>query len=332
MKRSLWLLAIILAGCGGSVSTAQPSPTPNPGALNCRLPVALTTASGGKDAAFIEFPQGKLTMAGNPSFGATQLRGYGAPAYDQPLTTWLPVPPAYVSPDGARYAYTDADWSAGIPTTTRVHVVDVSSGHDRVVLDTGAYEVVAFTATGVFLVHHLPQTDSSDSLWLLNPDTGALRNLTTAGTEWFTVGADAAWSGDLVPGDTTAGKIQADRLLRLDLRTGAVTPWFYRQGQQITVLGLDPQGRPLVEVGSETRTELWLITAANAATLINAGGGWGTVDAVSPSWPVVVDSHGVWMNTSRGIALYRPGSRTVELVYPSPPGAASGTVISGACR
>lgn len=331
VKLSLGLLALVLVGCG-SVATVQPSPTPNPAVLNCRLPVALTSTTGGKDPAFIQFPEAKLTAATIRSFLGTQLRGYGAPAYDQPLATWLPVPPAYVSPDGARYAYADADWTAGIPTSTRVHVVDVRSGRDRVVFDKGAYDVVAFTAIGVFVVHHLPQTDSSDGLWLLNPDTATLQKLTSAGTEWYTVGAEAAWSGDLVPGDTTPGKIQADRLVRLDLRNGAVTPWFYRQGQQITVLGLDPQGHPLVEVGSETKTELWLATAANTATLINSGGGWGAANDLGPNWPVVADSHGVWMNTSRGIALYRPGGRSVEVVYPSQASAAAGTVISGACR
>jgi hypothetical protein len=331
VKRSLWLLALILTGCG-SVAAVQPSPTQNPAVLNCRLPVALQSTTGGKDPAFIQFPQAKLTAATIPSFTGTQLRGSGAPAYDQALATWLPVPPAYVSPDGARYAYTDTDWSAGIPTTTRVHLVDIHSGRDRVVFDKGAYDVVAFTATGVFVVHHVPQTDASDSLFLLNPDTGALRTLTTAGTEWYTVGADAAWSGDLVPGDRTTGKLQADRLLRLDLRTGAVTPWFYRQGQQLTVLGLDPQGNPLVEFGSETKTELYLVVAPNTATLISSGSGWGAADELGPYWPVVADSHGVWMNTSRGIALYRPGSRSVEIVYPAQPGAASGTVISGGCH
>jgi hypothetical protein len=331
VKPTVAVLALILVGCG-SVATVQPSPTPNPAVLNCRLPVALTSTTGGKDPAFIQFPQAMLTTATIPSFNGTQLRGYGAPAYDQPLATWLPVPPAYISPDGARYAYTDADWTAGIPTSTRVHVVDVRAGRDRVVFDKGAYDVVAFTATGVFVVHHLPQTDSSDGLWLLNPDSGTLRKLTSAGTEWFTVGADAAWSGELAPGDTTPGKIQADRLIRLDLRTGAVTPWFYRQGQQITVLGLDPEGHPLVEVGSETKTELWLVSAPSAATLINSGGGWGAADSLGPYWPVVADSHGVWMNTTKGIALYRPGGRSVDLVYPSQPGAATGTVISGGCR
>jgi hypothetical protein len=331
VKLSLVGLALILAACG-SVATVQPSPTQNPAVLNCRLPIALTMNNGGKNPAFIQFPQATLTAATIPSFVGTQLRGYGAPAYDQPLATWLPVPPAYVSPDGARYAYTDADWTAGIPTSTRVHVVDVRSGRDRVVFDKGAYDVVAFTATGVFVVHHLPQTDSSDGLWLLNPDTGTLRKLTSAGTEWFTVGADAAWSGELVPGDTTPGKIQADRLIRLDLQTGAVTPWFYRPNQQIAVLGLDSEGRPLIEVGSETKTELWLVTAPSAATLINSGGGWGAADSLGPYWPVVADSHGVWMNTTKGIALYRPGGRSVELLFPSQPGAASGTVISGGCR
>jgi hypothetical protein len=288
----------------------------------------MTTPDGRKNPAFIQFPQGTLAPVANLSFSPTQLQGYGGPAYNQQFSTWLPVPPAYVSPDGARYAYADADWKAGIPTTTRVHVVDVRTSRDRVVFDKGAYDVVAFTADGVFLVHHLPQTDSSDGLWLLNPETGALRNLTTAGTEWYTVGADAAWSGDLVPGDSTAGKIQADRLLRLDLRTGTVTPWFYRRNQQISVRGLDSQGRPLLEIGSETKTELWLVTVANAGTPIGSG----TVNAATLGWPVVADSHGVWGSSSQGISLYRPGGSRVELVYPMQPGAAAGIVISGGCR
>jgi hypothetical protein len=330
MKAWVWLPALMLAGCG-SVATVSTSPTPNPAALNCRLPVGLTATTGETKPAFIQFPQATLTMTTTPAFSPTQLWGNGAPAYDQAMEAWLPVPPAYVSPDGTRYAYADADWSAGIPTTTRVHVVDVRTGHDRVALDKGAYDVVAFTANGVFLVHHLPQTDASDGLWQLNPDTGALQKLTTAGTEWYTIGTDAAWSGELVPGDRTPGKIQADRLIRLDLRTGVVAPWFYRPNQQITVLGLDSQGRPLVELGSETKTELWLATSPDAATLIASGGGWGSADDASLSWPVVADSHGVWSRSSKGISLYRPGAGRVELVYRGQPGAA-GMVISGGCR
>jgi hypothetical protein len=335
VKLSLGLLALILAGCG-SVATVQPSATPNPAALHCRLPVGASADNGKVQPAFIQFPQAQLVPVG-PTFGGNQLenqlRAYGGPAYDQPFSTWLPVPPAHVSPDGARYAYADADWSRGVPPTiTQVHVVDVRTSRDRVVLDKGAYDVAAFTADGVFLVHHLPQTDASDGLWLLDPDTGHMRNLTTAGTEWFTIGSDAAWSGDLAPGDSAPGKIPADRLLRLDLRTGAVTPWFYRQGQQVAVLGLDWQGHPLVQIVSETKSELWLVTAANTGTLINLSSGGSSADAWTLYWPVVADSHGVWINTNHGVRLYRPGANHLELVYPSQPVTTGFTSISGACQ
>ncbi|TMD04542.1 MAG: hypothetical protein E6J01_12820 [Chloroflexi bacterium] len=331
MKRWLWLPALILAGCG-SVATVQPSASPSAGALSCRLPVAVNTGNG-EQPAFIQFPQSQLNPTTLPSFSGDQLRAWGAPAYDQPLSTWLPVPPAHVSPDGTRYAYSFVDWSGGgRPTVTHLHVVDVRSGLDRDVYDKGAYDVATFTDDAIYVVHHLPQTDASDGLWALDPDTGALRPITTGGIEW-SVGGGAGWSADLVPGDTAPGKFPADRLLRLDLRTGTVTPWFTRPGLQVQVFGFDSAGHPMVVAGSPAKTEVWLVTAANAGTLVDSGPGWGDANGLSLHWPLVTDPRGVWMASNRGIYLYRTDTRLLQLVYPSTsPTGAKIDFVSGDCR
>jgi hypothetical protein len=146
VKGSLWLLAVILAGCGSAGSAQLTSTAPSsPGELRCTLPVITGGAS-----AFIRFPDAQLLPAGGPAFSATQFHGFGAPAYDQALSTWVPVPLANLSPEGTRYAYSEVIWPAsGQPTTTHIRVVDVQTGHDRVVYDQGAYDIVAFTKDGI---------------------------------------------------------------------------------------------------------------------------------------------------------------------------------------
>jgi hypothetical protein len=328
MKRLLCLLVLALAGCG-SVGTAQPSPTPSSGALTCRLPVAVRGGGGGAQAAFIQFPQMQLQPATGPSFSGSQSPSSGGPAYDQALATWVPVPPADISPDGARYAYSAVDWTTNAPpTVTHIHVVDVRTGADREVFNQGAYDIAAFTTDGIYLVHHLPGTDASNGLWLLDPDTGAIRAITTGGIDW-NVGASAGWSGDLAPGDTAPGKFPADRLLRLDLHTGSVAPWFTRPGLQVQVFGFDAAGHPLVVAGSETKSELWLVTGSNAATLIQSGPGWSSPDGLTLFWPAVTDSHGIWINSNQGIYLYRASK--LDLVYPASPSSKI-DFISGGCR
>jgi hypothetical protein len=328
VKLTVSVLALILAGCG-SVATPQPSATSSAGVLACRLPVAVGS-SNGEQPAFIQFPQAQLNPTTLPSFSGAQLRASGAPAYDQALATWLPVPPAHISPDGARYAYSLVDWTAGgLPTITHVHVVDARTGLDRDIYDKGAYDVAAFTADGIYVVHHLPQTDASNGLWLLDPDTGALRPITTTGIEW-SVGGGAGWSAELVPGDTAPGKFPADRLLRLDLGTGAVTPWFTRPGLQVQVFGFTAAGHPLVVAGSPTKLELWLVTAPSVGALIDSEPGWNSGQTIE--YPVVSDGHGVWINTTRGIYLYRADTHALELEYPATPqGGFKIDFVSGAC-
>jgi hypothetical protein len=225
----------------------------------------------------------------------------------------VPVPLANLSPEGTRYAYSEVIWPAsGQPTTTHIRVVDVQTGHDRVVYDQGAYDVVALTKDGIYLVHHVPQTDASNGLWLLNPDTGVIHAITTSGIDWQ-VGGGAGWSGDLAPGDTAQGKFPADRLLHLDLGTGTVTPWFTRPGFQVQVFGFDAAGHPLVVAGSDTKQELWIITAPNVGTLADSEPGWNSGPGIF--YPIVSDNHGVWLDTSRGVYLYRAGMPAPALKY-----------------
>jgi hypothetical protein len=321
--KAFWSLAVvILAGCG-SIATVQPTATPTgPAALRCSLPVAISSGVASDERpAFIRFPDAKITAVTGPS---------GAIAYDQALSTWVPVPLANLSPDGARYAYSQAVWSASAPPTTHVHMVDVRTGRDRDILDTGNYEVAAFTSDGIYLVHHVPQTDASNGLWLLNLDTGAIHAITTGGIDW-SVGPGAGWSSDLIPGDTAPGKFPADRLLRLDLGTGTVTPWFTRPGFQVQVFGFSAAGQPLVVAGTPAKLELWLVTAPSVGTLIDSEPGWSSGQTIE--YPVTSDSHGVWINTPRGLYLYRADTHALELEYRSTPQAGVKIdFVAGACR
>jgi hypothetical protein len=129
------------------------------------------------------------------------------------------------------------------------------------------------------------------------------------------VGAGGAWYGDLARGDQAPPGISGwtlwlftDRVLRSDLKSRVVTPWFRRPGKEVAAIGFDRQGHPIVSVSSvdgatSTSEELWLVTAPGVEKQIYSGPGSNSPAFVGFGAPLP-DSHGLWFGSSKGVFLY----------------------------
>ena len=281
--------------------------------LSCRLPVY---AGGSGSGGFIQFPAGTFVAdpasavslpAGAPTpppMGMGQMSYYGSLSYVSAFSKWLPVPLTWVSPDGSRYAF---------PSGSSIWVQNVAdSGH--VVLGDGQQQwaIVGFLSDGVYA----SAGPNSPGLWLL-PLAGPPRQIATTGF-WRAAAAGAAY------GTATAAVPQgaSNPILRLDLKTGAITDWFKRGNSQINLLGFDAQGHPLVQVYYQSPpggTETWLTTGPSTAVLL--GGSSSPPAAGQPpllNGAPLGDSHGVWFQANAqnptppasnvGMVLYVAGS------------------------
>jgi hypothetical protein len=303
------------------IVTPSPNQSPSPSSapavnltalgrsLSCSLPVTWVAPDGvTKKAGFMKFPSASLVE--DRSAPATTL------FYDRAFRKWLPVWRTSVSPDGRRYAYGEGDVYQ--QKGGKVHVVDVSTGVDKVAYSyTGniVYGVVDFAAEGIYLTRAVPE-GRRHGLWLLDLAGGAPR-LISASIASPAVGGGAAWGVDFNRADThpAFGGLEGpvNRLLRFNLRSGSATPWFYRPGSDINIMGFDSAGNPLVSaslpVGNTGRqsVEVWLVKSATVATKLFAASG----DAPGPQNVAAIDRHGVWLSSSGptgSVWLYGGGS------------------------
>src|ERR1700682_912446 len=262
--------------------------------LNCRLPIFVgQNGSGG----FIAFP-GSTYIAdpasggslptpavtpppGYPGYGPGYGYGqpYGGMSYVKAFSKWVPVQMSWVSPDGSKYAF---------PTANSIWVQNVAdSGH--VLLGEGQqWNVIAFLAEGVYAT----SPPSSAGLWLL-PLSGAPRQIATTGF-WQKAAAGAAY-GTAV---SAVPQGAPNPIIKLDLKTGAITDWFARGNAQMYATGFDAQGHPVLQIvynsSTGTSTEIWLTTAPSKGVPI----GPASYSQYGPSPSLMgspaADSHGIW--------------------------------------
>ncbi len=302
-----------------------PTPSPSAAAVMCRLPIDRIPAGGA--GAFLDIPvwtsdQDVLgrTPTSPPEDPESQVKlPNGDPpaalAYDWSLKRWLPVRPEWVSPDGSQYAYTDSQ--------SRIHVVKVTSGADRVIASGANWAVINFSSEGIYAAIRDPQKQPSiNGLSLIAVDSGKIRRIADS-APWELVDKGAAWAA-VNPGFPTqsAGglpdKGYGNTLQRLDLQTGTVTTWYTASGPFL-LLAVDPTGHPIM-ARDRAGSVIWKVTVPGAVETVGSGFVAGALS----------DAHGTWFIESMTISVFLiDGNRTRAMARYGSGGIVR---IAGACR
>jgi hypothetical protein len=321
---------------------------------DCYLPVywSATITSNTIHAGFFHYPagdvQGDTSMAED---SASQAFFDNSATYDRVVNRWLPVASGAVSPDGVRFAFADYDLPASpvagngaLASTGRVHVVDARTGADQVVFSgSPTFSVVAFTNRGLFLSQVALNRGgaSRTGLFLLDPGGGTPRPVAGADRTldqngWQIQGANA-WGVDFASG---GGHISGNRVLSLDLETGAVRVWkTWAEDVLAVVLGLDDQHDPIVgafassSAGAATRSglnglQVWTFTSPDAGTLV-----YQTTDPIAtlPGRPAFSDTHATWLGgNSPPSSVWRLASGHMTRV-PVPVAGSGWVSVAGPC-
>jgi hypothetical protein len=251
-------------------------------------------------------------------------------SYDAVAGRWLPVPPAWVAPNGASYVYARG---------TTVHVVSVSDGADKQFAVPDSVQVVAYDTAGIYLEQAIANSDAPPhGLGLLNPVTGAFSQV-YPGDNWFPVEhAGLAYTLQL---NTSYGQPPQDgpkpvgnELFRVGPSNGGLTSVMAIPDAALQVVGFDGGDQPVLSARSSSYYRIY--TAASIRT-----GGTPSTPAGAPAYegvpaadtnplgPAEGDAHGVWFGSAAGsIWLYAASSgmtKVADLSLPSP-------VIAGTCR
>ena len=272
--------------------------------LSCRLPVVTSSQAG-----WLSFPDGSYQA---DSRANVQLPGYSsAPlywkSYDKAFEHWLPVPRDWISPDGRHYAYADPPAAPGLPKLGGVHVVDVGTGVDHLFRPAAEdWTVLDYEAEGVYLSVQPSAPASPYGLWLLDPSgQHPFRQIDNA-RSWQYISAGGAWGmGDPLTGQ---GPGPGSRLLRLDLKTGAISSWYKRTDLEFEVVGADAAGHPLLQTTKGYPNQLLRVTAQNSASALGPAPG-----SVLPSLGTYIhplsDAHGLWLGDSGGsLSIFTPAA------------------------
>ena len=285
--------------------------------FSCRLPIFRPFSGSANPPPVVGFwslPDGSVSFAATPGFPQQSFGDSYQPGgfyYDRAFSRWLPAPRSAVSPDGKHYAYM-LRGEALVADKDAMQIVDVATGRVQSypAVPAGStperYIVLDYSSEGVYL--GLAYEGPIRGLWMINPNTGAIRKVADLGY-LQAIGGGAAWLGSVNPADPShppGGLVTpADTIDRFDLTTGGRTTWLYKAGMGVYVLGLDTAGHPIVEAWSGSPAgdiQLLLVTGPGTSQAIFRGvdsqlGGLGNP---------IADSHGVWFGSSTGIFLYSP--------------------------
>ncbi len=300
----------------------SPQPLP-PSGLSCRLPV-LFTPNGSRvewDGGFFNFPSatytpdpngvikqnsaGTLVTSGQPSLG-----GLGDEAfYDLATKSWIPAAPDQTAPDGQTYAYYQVDPR---PEENLVVITTVATGqiqiatHNPPLFFPDAVIIESFDGRWAYLSDPILSGHEGSAVWRFDTEWGGLVELTKA-SGILLVRDGYAWVGLINPADPappkpTDGTPGIDSIAQIDLATGVETTWIYRPGENVALLGLDLNGRPVVSVAQgpsfdpSHATVLLLSAPGDSGTLISSGG----IDVLR----MQRDIGRLWFGTDQGIYLW----------------------------
>ena len=363
MPRRLALVAIVVVACSQQASQPQTGASGArasalPALATCRLPVVSwyqPNASGGVDlppigvqARYVSYPEGAISADpadefthvddgfGWRSSASPVLRGTGPVGYyDAAVKRFVPVPRAQVSPDGRRYIYMDYS-QGGLYVFGQIHVVDVATGRDRTLnLPAAEYEIFDFSSDGIYFTYG-PYAESA-GLWLLNPDSGATRQVfqdgyvlaVANGEAWLVVNDQDLHPTSPLPGGEGKAKLPAlNVLLRRDVKSGQVTEWLRRTDTApgFELLGVY-SGAPAVLIyladendvrwsTGQVPYEVWLVS--RPATPEKVGAGLNRDLETDPWYRTgrnglgISDSNGIWLGGS-AIYLYQHGAGMIKV-------------------
>ena len=264
------------------------------------------------------------------------------PFYDVAVNRWVPSSAADASPDGATYAY--AAVGASSARDAEIFVVNAATGTYKTfqfnVPAVGAangVEVVDYDGAGVdFVVTQVEQYPIG--VWRLDLSTGKVSAMTQVGAV-MAVRGGYAWAGAVDPHDPSAPRVPASRTLfdeiaRVNLATGAQTPWYYTPGRSQFVLGMASAGWPIVNVsdapdyppyGGEVR----LLPEAHTDGESNGELVSSDVAISSPE----TDGDRTWFGSDNGIFLYTSAGGLQKVFALTPDQASSRTISpAGFCR
>jgi len=336
MKLVVSSLAIVLiaSSCvrpsGGALTT--PSPTPSAEALasgspaspsavaglgfSCRLPIYVVNVNNSpgpsqSEVGFLSLPDGKVTLEPAP---ASPRDSQGTFYYDRAFSRWLPVGRDLVSPDGSHYAYNEFPLQGG----SVIHVVNVATGDDKAfVTNTGSpqnFGALFYASVGLYLDQG--SEGPTRGLWLMDPNTGAIRQLADLRDYVEAITESSVWLGTANPADPYQGPIglvrPADGIDRFDLATGTRAQWLYLQGMGLYILGVDVVGHPIVltwQAASNDFEARLLTGPGQAQHMFNGTFPTGAGSLSRPALQLLTaigDSRGIWFGGPTGIYVYSP--------------------------
>ena len=282
------LLLVTLVGCSQSSGAASSSPS---AAAGCRLAVQQSDVKGNNTiGGFLTVPGGTTV---EPAAGAAGAN------YNPALGRWVTSAWGVWSADGLTSTHIDGD-----TTTSRVHLVDLRTGADRVLATGGPWSVVAFEAEGIYLMKLVYGPPSAafgtlatpQGLWLLPLNGGAPQQITADHRSWQAVHGGLAWANELNRADPQpyGGDVgySPNQIVRMDLATRTTETWLYTPGESASVMGVDRAGVPFVESQNGGKQEVWRLDRAKPEAPIWAAK-WGEL---GPSMPMVADGSVVWMS------------------------------------
>jgi hypothetical protein len=301
---------------------------------NCRLPylkgsVADSHLAGGfvqgNRGLWTADPNGGISKSGDffttdpqPTLKGSAFSSDDTGAYDLALGRWLPVRRAQVRSDGLAYAYAEpfkAQASDSLNDATRVHVVSLTDGSDRVIYSGAPRVVVAYESGGVYVTAvGYYSGEGGSGLWRLDEATGVSTEIPNVQKGWIeAVDKGIAW--------TDGATIMPRALTRLDLSSGSQQTWA-NVGDEgwIWFAGLDTHGSPLVDlipIPATTLGVLFVYTTSTERTPI-ANFGFHQVG--------VTDSHGTWLAGDDGIYLLDANDKLTRVSD------VTGGTVSGGCH
>jgi hypothetical protein len=285
--------AFLLVACSAQPPVSA-SATPSPSPSTCRLPVisgSIGQGSGPQTPGFLTLPG--LTFTPDPNAG-------DGVYYDGPLKQWVPWGPPALSADGTSYAYVD-----GVQNSSRVHVVDVATKRDTVLVDGGAWSLVGLAPDAVYLmkIEFLPYSEAygvlvlGHGLWMVPLTGGAPEQLTSDSRSW-TLGLGAAWGS----GSTVNIAGGPNDIIRFDLKTKQSAVWFARDTRAF-VLGTDDIGTPVIMSEADDE-ELWMVPTPESKVEIWSG----PTNGPRPWAPVAFNGGTTWFssdNATRTWTIFR---------------------------